>query len=90
MTTQTQPRAPLPSGLNRSEVTQFVAIAALALVAVAVWAVDAAPLLIFIAAGLAVAGMPLGSPGMEVGDRKEPYDVVLFERNGKTRVYARR
>jgi hypothetical protein len=40
--------------------------------------------------GLAVPGMPVGSPGMEMGDRKDPYDVILFEKSGKTRVYARR
>jgi hypothetical protein len=34
--------------------------------------------------------MPVGSPGMEMGDRKDPYDVILFEKSGKTRVYARR
>ena len=32
------------------------------------------------ATGLAVAGMPIGSPGME-GGRPEPYDVVLFGRS---------
>ena len=42
------------------------------------------------ALGLAVPGMPVGSPGMEMGGRKEPFDVLLFERSGKTRVYARR
>src|SRR5690554_5194849 len=30
------------------------------------------------ARGLAVPGMPIGSPGMEVGDRKDPYQVLLF------------
>ena len=39
--------------------------------------------------GLAVPGMPMGSPGME-GARKESYEVIAFERNGKTRVYAKR
>ena len=29
-------------------------------------------------AGLAVAGMPAGSPGMEMGGRTEPYDVIAF------------
>jgi len=42
------------------------------------------------ALGLAVPGMPVGSPGMEMGARKEPYDVVLFDKGGMTRVYARR
>ena len=41
-------------------------------------------------AGLAVPGMPVGSPGMEVGTRKDPYDVVAFTRDGKTSVYAKR
>lgn len=39
--------------------------------------------------GLAVPGMPTGSPGME-GAKSEHYSVVAFERNGKTRVYAAR
>lgn len=30
------------------------------------------------AKGLAVPGMPVGSPGMEQGDQREPYEVVLF------------
>lgn len=38
------------------------------------------------AAGLAVPGMPLGSPGMEA-DRKQPYDVLLFTADGRTSVY---
>lgn len=42
-----------------------------------------------VARGLAVPGMPSGSPGME-GGPKDKYDVVLFERSGKTRVYASR
>ena len=28
--------------------------------------------------GLAVPGMPVGSPGMEMGDRTQPYQVVAF------------
>ncbi len=39
--------------------------------------------------GLAVPGMPMGSPGME-GPRQDAYDVLTFERNGKTSVYASR
>ena len=42
------------------------------------------------ARGLAVPGMPLGSPGMEVGNRKDAYDVVLFETSGKRTVFAKR
>ncbi len=38
------------------------------------------------AVGLAVPGMPQGSPGMETG-RSDPYDVVLVQANGRHRVY---
>ena len=38
------------------------------------------------AKGLAVPGMPLGSPGME-GSRSDAYDVVLFDADGRTSVY---
>jgi hypothetical protein len=41
------------------------------------------------AAGLAVPGMPMGSPGME-GASKEAYNVVLFDKSGRTSVYATR
>lgn len=40
--------------------------------------------------GLAVPGMPAGSPGMEVAGRKDAYDVIAFLRDGKRSVYARR
>lgn len=40
------------------------------------------------AAGLAVPGMPMGSPGME-GPRKDAYDVLLVKDGGKTSVYKR-
>lgn len=40
------------------------------------------------ARGLAVPGMPLGSPGME-SPRPEPYEVLLLEKDGTTRVFAR-
>lgn len=39
--------------------------------------------------GLAVPGMPMGSPGME-GPYKEPYDVLAFDDDGNVHVYARR
>lgn len=42
------------------------------------------------ARGLAVPGMPVGSPGMEQGGRKDKYDVLLFDKAGKTKVYASR
>ena len=37
--------------------------------------------------GLAVAGMPLGSPGMEAGGRVQPYQVIAFGDAGR-RVFA--
>lgn len=40
-------------------------------------------------AGIAVPGMPSGSPGME-GGAKEKYDVLTFDRAGRTTVYATR
>jgi hypothetical protein len=40
-------------------------------------------------AGLAVPGMPGGSPGME-GAIKQAYEVYTFDKSGKTKVYARR
>ena len=39
--------------------------------------------------GLAVPGMPVGSPGME-GGKPEPYNVLTFDNSGKTTVYAKR
>ena len=42
------------------------------------------------ALGLAVPGMPVGSPGMDgpaYGDRRDPYDVLLVARDGSTRVF---
>ena len=38
-------------------------------------------------AGLAVPGMPMGSPGME-GPRQQHYQVLSFDKNGKTKVFA--
>ncbi len=40
------------------------------------------------AVGLAVPGMPVGSPGMEYGDRRDPYQVLLIDRKGGERVFA--
>ncbi len=42
-----------------------------------------------LALGLAVPGMPVGSPGME-GGTPDRYDVILFEKSGKRRVFASR
>ncbi len=40
--------------------------------------------------GLAVPGMPTGSPGMESpGGATEPYQVLAFDRQGRTRVFSR-
>ena len=39
------------------------------------------------AVGLAVPGMPMGSPGME-GPMKEPYDVLLVKAGGATDVFG--
>jgi hypothetical protein len=42
-------------------------------------------------AGLAVPGMPIGSPGMEVPGRpSERYTVLAFDRSGRTTPYATR
>ena len=40
------------------------------------------------AAGIAVPGMVTGSPGMEHGDHKQPYKVILFDKAGNTKVFA--
>jgi hypothetical protein len=40
--------------------------------------------------GIAVPGMPMGSPGMEQGGMKDAYEVLTFDRSGKTTVYAKR
>ncbi len=43
------------------------------------------------ARALAVPGMPMGSPGMEVpGGRKDAYNVMLIDNKGKATVYAKR
>jgi hypothetical protein len=43
------------------------------------------------AAGLAAPGMPASSPGMAVpGQPHEAYDVLLFQRDGKAEVFAKR
>ena len=39
--------------------------------------------------GLAVPGMPVGSPGMEQGGHKDPYAVVSIDKEGKTSIYSR-
>ncbi|KHO66553.1 DUF411 domain-containing protein [Pseudomonas flexibilis] len=39
--------------------------------------------------GLAVPGMPIGSPGMEMGGRQDAYEVIGLARNGREEVIAR-
>jgi hypothetical protein len=42
-------------------------------------------------AGIAVPGMPMGSPGMEVpGGQKEAFNIVSFDKAGKTAIYQKR
>ncbi len=41
------------------------------------------------AIGIAVAGMPMGSPGMEHGDHREPYSTMLIGTGGKVTTFAR-
>jgi hypothetical protein len=40
-------------------------------------------------AGIAVAGMPMGSPGMEQGGTKQPFTTMAFTKEGKKTVFAR-
>jgi len=41
-----------------------------------------------VAVGLAVPGMPVGSPGMEMGSRKDRYQVLLVAKDGRQRVFS--
>jgi hypothetical protein len=41
------------------------------------------------AKGIAVAGMPMGAPGMEHGDHREPFQTVLIKADGSTATFAR-
>ena len=40
------------------------------------------------AIGLSVPGMPVGSPGMEVGERKDYYQVLLLNDDGTDTIFA--
>jgi hypothetical protein len=40
-------------------------------------------------AGIALPGMPMGSPGMEQGGMTQPYTVVAFTKDGKKSAYAK-
>ncbi|WP_305909225.1 DUF411 domain-containing protein [Methylomarinum roseum] len=37
--------------------------------------------------GISVPGMPVGTPGMEMGGRKDPYQVISFDKEGRYRVF---
>ena len=39
--------------------------------------------------GLTAPGMPHGSPGMDMGPRKDPYNVLTFQRGGRTTIFSR-
>ncbi len=40
-------------------------------------------------AGISVPGMPMGSPGMEAGGRKQPFDTIAFTKDGKKTIFAK-
>lgn len=40
------------------------------------------------AIGLAVPAMPIGSPGMEVGEQFRPYHILIMYKDGTSKVYA--
>ncbi len=40
------------------------------------------------AKGIAVAGMPMGAPGMEHGDHRQAYQTMLIKADGSTAVFA--
>ena len=40
--------------------------------------------LLLLVTGLAVAGMPMGSPGMEHGDHRQAYQVIAFGPEGRS------
>lgn len=40
------------------------------------------------ARGIAVPGMPIGSPGMEQGDRRDPYATLIVDHSGKASVFV--
>lgn len=37
--------------------------------------------------GIAVPGMPVGTPGMEMGERRDAYQVISFDKNGDFKVF---
>lgn len=41
------------------------------------------------ARGIAVPGMPIGSPGMEQGGQRDPYDTLLITGNGSSKIFMK-
>lgn len=41
------------------------------------------------APGLSVPGMPIGSPGMEMGNQRDAFDTLLLRHDGSTEVFER-
>jgi len=39
--------------------------------------------------GLTVPGMVVGSPGMEMGDRKDPYNIMALKKDGTLEIYEK-
>ena len=90
-------RATLPAAFNEV-ITLIKGTAIVYVLAYQEWVVNSRYVLVtlieetleMLAVGLAVAGMPLGSPGMDGPDfdhRTQPYDVLLVLRDGRTRIY---
>lgn len=38
--------------------------------------------------GISVPGMPKGTPGMETGEAKDPYDVISFDRDKRFEIFS--
>lgn len=38
--------------------------------------------------GISVPGMPVGTPGMEMGAKKDSYEVISFDKQGKNKVFS--
>jgi len=39
--------------------------------------------------GLTVPGMVVGSPGMEMGNKKMPYNIIAIKKDGSTEIYEK-
>lgn len=39
--------------------------------------------------GLTVPGMVVGSPGMEMGNKKDPYNILAIKKDGSTEIYEK-